>query len=72
MLEKEDIHLFNIIYLSVEFVQFTTMIGDFMTKPNQGALFKKFKDQIMGVIPAQDPGPGPGPKKKTKKEEEED
>ena len=34
------------------------MIGDFMTKPFQGALFLKFRDQIMGVIPAQDPGPG--------------
>jgi hypothetical protein len=36
------------------------MIGDFMTKPLQGALFRKFRDQIMGVVPAQDPGPGPG------------
>jgi hypothetical protein len=34
------------------------MIGDFMTKPIQGALFGKFRDQIMGVVPAQDPGPG--------------
>ena len=34
------------------------MIGDFMTKLLQGALFKKFHDQIMGVIPAQEPGPG--------------
>jgi hypothetical protein len=34
------------------------MIGDFMTKPIQGALFRKFRDQIMGVVPAQDPGPG--------------
>jgi hypothetical protein len=34
------------------------MIGDFMTKPLQGALFKTFRDQIMGVIPAKDPGPG--------------
>jgi hypothetical protein len=34
------------------------MIGDFMTKPLQGALFWKFRDQIMGVVPAQDPGPG--------------
>jgi hypothetical protein len=39
------------------------MIGDFMTKPLQGALFRKFKDQILGVVPAQDPGPG---KTKTK------
>ena len=34
------------------------MIGDFMTKPLQGALFLKFIDQIMGVILDQDPGPG--------------
>ena len=34
------------------------MIRDFMTKPLQGALFRKFRYQIMGVIPAQDPGPG--------------
>jgi hypothetical protein len=34
------------------------MIRDFMTKPLQGALFWKFRDQIMGVVPARDPGPG--------------
>ena len=34
------------------------MIGDFMTKPLQRALFHKFRYQIMGVIPAQDTGPG--------------
>jgi hypothetical protein len=34
------------------------MIGDFATKPLQGALFCKFRDQIMGVTPARDPGPG--------------
>jgi hypothetical protein len=34
------------------------MIGDFMTKPLKGALFQKFRDQIRGVVPAQDPGPG--------------
>ena len=34
------------------------MIGDFMTKPLQGALLRKFRDQTMGVIPNQDPGPG--------------
>jgi hypothetical protein len=39
------------------------MIGDFMTKPLQGALFWKFRDQMMGVVPAQDPGQG---KAKTK------
>jgi hypothetical protein len=39
------------------------MVRDFMTKPLQGTLFWKFRDQIMGVVPAQDPGPG---KAKTK------
>jgi hypothetical protein len=34
------------------------MIGDFATEPLQGALFRKFRDQIMGVTPARDPGPG--------------
>jgi hypothetical protein len=34
------------------------MIGDYATKPLQGALFRKFRDQIMGVTPAKDPGPG--------------
>ncbi len=29
-----------------------------MTKPLQGALFWKFRDQIMGVVPAQERGPG--------------
>jgi hypothetical protein len=33
-------------------------IGDYVTKPLQGALFWKFRDQIMGVTPARDPGPG--------------
>jgi hypothetical protein len=34
------------------------MIGDFATKPLQGALFRKFRDHIMGVAPARDPGSG--------------
>jgi hypothetical protein len=33
-------------------------IGDYATKPLQGALFRKFRDQIMEVTPARDPGPG--------------
>jgi hypothetical protein len=33
------------------------MIGDYETKPLQGALFQKIIDQIMGVTPVQDPGP---------------
>ncbi len=44
------------------------MIGDYMTKPVQGALFRKFRDQIMGVVPAQEPGTG---KSKTKIDESE-
>lgn len=42
------------------------MIGDYMTKPLQGALFRKFRDQIMGVVPVQDPGPGKVKTDKTK------
>jgi hypothetical protein len=34
------------------------MIGYYTTKPLQGGLFRKFRDQIMGVTPARDPGPG--------------
>ena len=34
------------------------MIGDYATKPLQGALFRKFRDQIMGVVPVNKPGPG--------------
>jgi hypothetical protein len=34
------------------------MIGNYATKPLQGARFRKFRDQIMGVTPARDPGPG--------------
>ena len=34
------------------------IIGDFMTKPLQGDLFRKFRYQIMGVIPDQDTGSG--------------
>jgi hypothetical protein len=34
------------------------IIEDYATKPLQGDLFRKFRDQIMGVTPARDPGPG--------------
>jgi hypothetical protein len=44
--------------LKVEWCPTGDMIGDFMTKPNQGTLFTKFRDQIMGVVPAKNPGPG--------------
>ena len=33
------------------------MIGDFATKPLQGATFKKFRDYIMGVVPVGVPEP---------------
>ena len=33
------------------------MTGDFMTKPLQGALFRRFRDHIVGVVPMQDLGP---------------
>ena len=35
--------------LKVEWCPTGDMIADFMTKPLQGALFKKFRDLIMGV-----------------------
>jgi hypothetical protein len=34
------------------------MIGDYVTKTLQGALFRKFRDQLMGVTPAREPVPG--------------
>ena len=43
--------------MSVEWCPTGDMTGDFMTKPTQGALFKKQRDQLMGVVPAEDPGP---------------
>ncbi len=40
------------------------MTGDFFTKPNQGSLFWKFRDMIMGVVVQPDPGPGKSKRKK--------
>jgi hypothetical protein len=37
--------------LSVEWCPTGDMIGDFMTKPLQGALFRRFRDLLMGVHP---------------------
>ena len=34
------------------------MIGDYMAKPLQGDMFRKFRDQITGVILAADTSPG--------------
>jgi hypothetical protein len=36
---------------SVEWCPTGNMIGDFATKPLQGAVFKKFRDHVMGVVP---------------------
>jgi hypothetical protein len=35
--------------LDVEWCPTGDMVGDFMTKPTQGAVFKLFRDQIMGI-----------------------
>ena len=43
--------------LSLEFCTIVEMIGYFMTKPTQGAVFKRFRDQLTEVTEAQDPGP---------------
>jgi hypothetical protein len=51
--------------ISVAWCPTGDMIADFFTKPTQGALFKRFRDQIMGVVPPQEPGLG-----KPKKDEE--
>ena len=52
------------------------MTGDFMTKPLQGALFRRFRDHIVGVVLMQDPGPGkvaePKVIKKTKSNKKND
>ena len=44
--------------VSIAWCPTADMIGDFATKPLQGALFKKFRDLIMGVVPVSNPGPG--------------
>ena len=37
--------------LSVHWCPTEYMIADFVTKPLQGELFRKFRDQIMGITP---------------------
>jgi hypothetical protein len=51
--------------LTIEWCPTGDMIGDFMTKPTQGAMFKRFRDQIMGVVPPQSPGKGKPKQKAT-------
>jgi hypothetical protein len=50
-------------HVSVKWCPTGDMTGDFWTKPNQGALFKKFRDQIMGAVAQPDPGPGKSKRK---------
>ena len=52
--------------LTIEWCPTGDMVADFMTKPTQGATFRKFRDQIMGVVEVQLPGPGKDTKKKRK------
>ena len=52
--------------LSVVWCPTGEMIGDYATKPLQGATFKKFRDQIMGVVPVQGPSEGKVKSKATK------
>ena len=44
--------------VSVKWCPTGDMTGDFLTKPTQGAQFRRFRDQIMGVVEQPDPGPG--------------
>jgi hypothetical protein len=53
--------------LTVEWCSTGDMTGDYMTKPTQGALFKSFRDRLMGVVSAQDPGSRKLKKSKTVK-----
>ena len=47
--------------VSLEWCPTGDMIGDYMTKPLQGELFRTFRDQIMGVTPHQGSPPRPRP-----------
>ena len=53
--------------ISIKWCPTGDLVSDFLTKPTQGALFRKFRDVIMGVVPHQEPGPG---KTKTKSHKE--
>ena len=52
--------------VSFEWCPTGDMTGDFLTKPNQGALFKSFRDVLMSIVEHPDPGPG-NPKVSMKK-----
>jgi hypothetical protein len=42
--------------ISIEWCPTEDMTSDFGTKPNQGATFTRFRDQLMGVVEARGPG----------------
>ena len=50
--------------VSVQWCPTGDMTGDFLTKPLQGALFRRFRDMIMGVVAQPDPGLGKSKKSK--------
>ena len=54
--------------VSVMWCPTADMTGDFGTKPVQGALFRKFRDRIMGQERQPDPGPGKAKKGSKPKE----
>ena len=45
-------------HISVVWCPTADMTSDYFTKPNQGALFKKFRDLVTGIMPQPDPGLG--------------
>ena len=45
-------------HVSIAWCPTGDMTADFFTKPNQGALFRRFRDLIMGVVVQQEPGLG--------------
>ena len=44
---------FKMVEVSVGWCPRQVMIGDYMTKPLQGDIFQKFREIIMGLIPAE-------------------
>ena len=53
--------------LNIEWYPTGDMIGDYMTKPLQGSLFRKFRDMIMGAVPASLPNKNASMEKKLTK-----
>ena len=51
--------------VSVAWCPTDDMTGDFFTKPNLGALFRRFRDLIKGIVAQSDPEPGNSKKLRT-------